>query len=254
MRDQDAMNNTENVDAHSLHAVVRRQLGDCLLINADCLDMLPIEADAVITDPPYGIAFKHSGISYGLGGKSKTDTIIGDDKAFEPAPWLEYKIVCLWGADHYAHRLPEGRWLLWDKLGGAQAFGDSFSDAEVAWAKGKGAMRIHRRLWKGLLREGTDRAEPRHHVSQKPVELMAWCLEQLKVPAGATVLDPYMGSGSTGLACLRTGRKFIGIEKDPKHYATAVERISRELEQGVLLPPNAGAKRPAQQPKNYEQH
>jgi DNA modification methylase len=64
-------------------------------------------------------------------------------------------------------------------------------------------------------------------------------MERAKVPTGATVLDPYMGSASTAIACIRTGRKFIGIEKDPKHFATAVERISRELEQGVLLPPNS---------------
>lgn len=245
MRDPKTMNNTENANAHSLHAVVRRQFDGVTLINADCLDVLPIEADAVITDPPYGIAFKHSGISYGLGGKSKTDTIIGDDKPFDPAPWLDYKICLMWGADHYAHRLPEGRWLVWDKLGGRDAFGDSFSDAEVAWAKGKGAMRIHRRMWKGLLREGEDKQRPRYHVSQKPVELMAWCLDQVKVPIGATVLDPYMGSGSTAIACIRTGRKFVGIEKDAKHFETACERVANELAQGVLLPPNAAGEPPA---------
>ena len=74
------------------------------------------------------------------------------------------------------------------------------------------------------------------HPNQKPESLMTWLVD--KMPAGATVLDPYMGSGTTGIACIRTGRKFIGIEKDPKHFATAVERIGRELEQGVLLPPN----------------
>ena len=64
---------------------------------------------------------------------------------------------------------------------------------------------------------------------------MAWCMERAKVPEGATVLDPYMGSGTTGIACLRTGRNFIGIEKDPKHFATAVARLEREANQGALL-------------------
>jgi site-specific DNA-methyltransferase (adenine-specific) len=219
--------------SHSLQRLVGRHGLTATLYNADCLDVLPIEADAVVTDPPYGIAFKHSGRA-NLGNKSREDTIIGDDKPFDPAPWLDYPIVVMWGADHYAHRLPEGRWLVWDKLGGRDAFGDSFSDAEVAWANRKGAMRIHRRMWKGTLREGIDRAEKRHHVSQKPVELMAWCLEQLSVPIGATVLDPFMGSGSTGIACLRTGRNFIGIERDAAHYATACGRIAHELD-GALL-------------------
>lgn len=75
----------------------------------------------------------------------------------------------------------------------------------------------------------------RLHPTQKPVPLMAWCMERAKVPEGATVLDPYMGSGSTGIACLRTGRNFVGIEKDPKHFATALARLEREINQGVLL-------------------
>ena len=64
---------------------------------------------------------------------------------------------------------------------------------------------------------------------------MAWCMDKAKVSEGATVLDPYMGSGSTGIACVRTGRRFVGIEKDPTHYATALERIKSELAQGDLF-------------------
>jgi DNA modification methylase len=64
---------------------------------------------------------------------------------------------------------------------------------------------------------------------------MAWCLEMAGVPIASTVLDPYMGSGTTGISCLRTGRNFIGIEKDPKHFATAVARLEREANQGALL-------------------
>ena len=67
---------------------------------------------------------------------------------------------------------------------------------------------------------------------------MAWCLEKLKAATDATVCDPYTGSGTTAIACIRTGRKFIGVEKDPRHYKTACERIDRELAQGVLLPAN----------------
>jgi DNA modification methylase len=78
-------------------------------------------------------------------------------------------------------------------------------------------------------------ATNRVHPSQKPVELMAWCMDKAKVVVGATVLDPYMGSGTTGIACIRTGRRFIGIEKDPTHYATALERIKNEIAQKDLF-------------------
>jgi DNA modification methylase len=73
------------------------------------------------------------------------------------------------------------------------------------------------------------------HPTQKPVAVMAWCMTQAKVPEGATVLDPYMGSGSTIIAAIRTGRKAIGIEKAPEHFKTACERIKRELAQGDLF-------------------
>lgn len=75
----------------------------------------------------------------------------------------------------------------------------------------------------------------RIHPTQKPVPLMAWCMDKAKVPQGATVLDPYMGSGSTIIAAIRTGRKAIGIEKDPEHFKNAVQRIKRELAQGDLF-------------------
>jgi len=75
----------------------------------------------------------------------------------------------------------------------------------------------------------------RCHPCQKPVPLMAWVMDKAKVPEGATVLDPYMGSGSTIIAAIRTGRRAIGIELDPTHYATAVARIKNELAQGDLF-------------------
>ena len=64
---------------------------------------------------------------------------------------------------------------------------------------------------------------------------MCWCMAQAKVPIGATVLDPYMGSGTTGIACLRTNRNFVGIEKDPEHFKTACARLEAECNQGALL-------------------
>ena len=81
----------------------------------------------------------------------------------------------------------------------------------------------------------SEKDEKRQHPTQKPVAVMSWCLEKAKVPIGATVLDPYMGSGTTGIAAIRRGCNFVGVEKDPRYYAIAVRRIEAEMNQGVLL-------------------
>ena len=206
-------------------------IGDCQLINADCLELPKITADALISDPPYGIAYCHGarkgGVKLGMDGEA----IICDDKPFDPAPWLGYPIVVLWGANHYANRLPNSsRWLIWDKREGIPS--NDQADGEAAWTNQNGVLRLKTRYWNGA--QAKEKDEPRIHSNQKPVSLMAWCLEQVGVPVGATVLDPYMGSGTTGIACIRTGRKFIGVEKDKRHFDNAVDRISREI-QGTLL-------------------
>jgi DNA modification methylase len=210
------------------------------LILGDCLAHLPIEADAVISDPPYGIGYVHGGgaktkrFNGGTLRGSKSQPIIGDNAPFDPAPWLQYPLVVLWGANHYASRLPDSSaWLGWDKH--LQEIGNSFSEIEFAWTNSRGKKaHLFRFMWNGGFRCGEARATSSIHPTQKPVELMAWCMRKMKVPEGATVLDPYMGSGSTGIACIRTGRKFIGIERDPVHFETARKRISAELEECVF--------------------
>lgn len=214
-------------------------IGDARLILADCLDVLPIEADAVISDPPYGLGALGVHGGYHAHGKNarksralKWDVIDGDDSAFDPSHLLSYERVVLWGANYYASSLPDkSSWLVWDKRDGTTP--DNHSDCELAWCSIGGQARIFRHLWRGVCR-ATEIGE-HLHPTQKPIDLMVWCMERAKVPEGATVLDPYMGSGSTGIACLRTGRKFIGIEKDPVHFDTAVKRIERELAQARLF-------------------
>jgi DNA modification methylase len=217
----------------SLQRLVGRHGLTATLYNADCLDVLPIEADAVVSDPPYGMAWDGR-IKSGKNGHAAGDArrpaikIHGDDEPFDPSPWLDYPRVVLFGCNHYAQRLPVGTTLIWVKK-----FEDAFcngwlSDAEIAWMKGGFGCYCKRDTSHNAI------ANEREHPAQKPVTVMAWCLDMAKVPLGATVLDPYMGSGSTGIACLRTGRNFIGIERDAAHYATAVERIRQELD-GALL-------------------
>jgi site-specific DNA-methyltransferase (adenine-specific) len=233
----------------------------------DSLDIAPTlqGVDALISDPPYGMGYFHGGNVKGgtetlQGGNPKTARakayagagamIIGDDKPFDPTPWLQYPSVILWGGNHFSDKLPKNpKWLIWDKIVVPETYGKfSFADCEMAWTNQKGTARIYKQLWQGCRRSGESNAEGKLHPNQKPIMLMQWCMEQAKVPEGATVLDPYMGSGSTIIAAIRTGRKAIGIEKDPEHFKNAVERIKRELAQGDLFHSQHNAQGLAQMP------
>lgn len=213
------------------------------LYNGDCLTLPRIEADAIITDPPYGIAYRHIGKGAAVydrkhsSTKRHSENIIGDDAPFDPTPWLQYENVIMWGANNYADKLPpgKGRWLIWDKAEGRYEV-DSFGDAEIAWHSLGKACRIFPYGWKGVYcRKAGENNGIREHPSMKPVGLMSWCIKQSKVPENATILDPYMGSGSTGVACLRAGMNFVGVEIDPKHFKTACARLEAECNQGALL-------------------
>ena len=207
------------------------------LILGDCLAHLPIiAADFLVTDPPYGIAYKSGGRT---GGKwdfvrHQGQTISGDKKPFDPAPMLALGLpFIMWGANFFSDKLPGCGWLVWDKRPGIEDMKFNRSDAEIAANSGSKTVKTFRHLWHGICRDSD--VGQHLHPTQKPVPLMAWCMEQARVPVGATVLDPYMGSGTTGIACIRTGRKFIGIERDPKHFETAVQRIRAELTQTTFL-------------------
>jgi DNA modification methylase len=210
--------------------------------HADCRDVLPVECDAVVTDPPYGIAkARHrtnTGGKMSAGGAAPkrmfcnefdewdSETLSADDVALvlRSAP-----IAVVWGGNYMADKLPPSMgWLFWDKLND----GKTFSHGELAWTTRNGALRVKRHRWDGMLRDG-DNADI-VHPTQKPIEIMAWCMAETRIAEGATVLDPYMGSGTTGIACIRTGRKFIGIEIDAGHFATARARLENELRQGLL--------------------
>lgn len=215
--------------------VMRSSRVTCTLHHADCYDLLPIEADAVVSDPPYGIAYKKGegggrGAYSGMAVKRNIESIQGDDEPFDPTPWLNYPNVILWGANHYAQRLPHGRWIAWNKLGDKEPW-DSFSDVEFAWQNGRGKDRIVSHLWKGLCQAGAN--EKRSHPTQKPLAIMRWCVGLL--PDVQTIVDPFMGSGTTGVACVQSGVNFIGVEKDAKYFRIAAERIRRELSQERLF-------------------
>ena len=210
--------------------------GRAVLYRGDSLELLKaglLKCDAIVTDPPYGIGYHHAGGGRGqVCAQTYTGRIIGDDAPFDPAPWVAHAgdkaAMVFFGADHFKTRLPDGgRFICWDKSCG-QGAAASFSDAEFAWTNRRNARSIFRHFWMGATKacDGFDaKSKPRMHVSQKPVNLMMWCLEHARVGLDKVVLDPYMGVGGTGVAALLSGRRFVGVEIDPGHFATACARI-----------------------------
>jgi len=217
-------------------------IGNATLIWGDCREVLPMlpKDAAIVSDPPYGIAFQHGGhlgAAYaGAKTKSNNAKIHGDDSPFSPVHLLAFEQAVLFGADHYAAGLPRGRWLAWDKLGGQDTYGDSFSDVEYAWHSRTGAARIFRLVWKGMCQgAGKDKGTKRTHPTQKPVALMEWCIVQAGRPA--LVVDPYMGTGATGVAAMNLGLRFIGVEIHRPYFDEACRRIEQAQAQGTLLLP-----------------
>ena len=215
-----------NQDAARAHgSSLQRLVGRhswCVLYHADCKDVLPLACDAVVTDPPYGIGFAAQPTKWQRrAGKvaESWDNEPGEvDGLLELAP-----LVAIWGGNYYPLPLSRG-WLVWHKPDAVP----SMANAELAWTN---QDRNTRQISWSISATNAERVG---HPTQKPVRVMAWTLEQLGVPKGATVLDPYMGSGTTAIACIRLGMNFIGIERDAAHYKTACDRIAHELD-GALL-------------------
>jgi site-specific DNA-methyltransferase (adenine-specific)/modification methylase len=210
-------------------------IGNATLYLGDCLEILPTlpKVDAVITDPPYGIGYvQRSG--KGVAGKSAFCgvSIIGDDKDFDPSPFLSFPIAILFGANYYANKLPIGRWFVWDKRCGVTPQRDQ-ADCEMAWTNNGKACRMFRHVWDGMIKD-SEMGVSRDHPTQKPIELMKWCIEQVGNPEA--ILDPFMGSGTTGVACMNLGRKFIGIEIEPKYFDIACRRIDDAQRQVRMFP------------------
>jgi DNA modification methylase len=129
----------------------------------------------------------------------------------------------MWGGNYFADVLPPtSKWFVWDK---GQRINQS--DGELAWTSLPGALRIMTLNRVELMTDGAE------HPTQKPVRLMEWTLEQVK--ASGTVLDPFMGSGTTGVACVRRGCSFIGIEREPSYFDIAVRRIEEAYKQPRLF-------------------
>jgi DNA modification methylase len=206
-------------------------IGDATLIRGDCMEVLPTleRVDCVITDPPYGINKDGQVRTTGGNGGRKAYEFLGWDGE-RPADDIFSIILskapkhCIWGGNYFADLLPPTmRWLVWDK---GQRINQS--DGELAWTSLQSALRICTMNRVELMQDGAQ------HPTQKPVRLMTWTIEQMG-PC-QTILDPFMGSGTTGVACAQLGRTFTGIERERKYFDIACERISRAQAQGQMFP------------------
>ena len=205
-------------------------IGNATLYCGDCREVLPLlqKVDAVITDPPYGI---------GRDGQIKTTGGNGGRKAYEFLGWdgdrpdkdiFTLMLIAadkhiIWGGNYFADMLPPSmRWLVWDK---GQRIDQS--DGELAWTSMQQALRICTMNRVELMKDGAE------HPTQKPLALMKWCIDQAGNPK--TILDPFMGSGTTGVAAVQMGRSFIGIEREERYFQIACRRIEDAYRQGDIF-------------------
>jgi site-specific DNA-methyltransferase (adenine-specific)/modification methylase len=212
----------------------KETIGDCTLYCGDCREILPEirGVDAVITDPPYGIGCSGEFKSMAVNHKS----IWRDarprgypDKEWDKTIFKEIDVLLnvgrkqiIFGGNYY--RLPlTGGWLVWDK----KVAMPTLSKCELAWTSFLRHTEILHYLWSGFRKE---HPEERFHPTQKPEAVMRWCVSFLG-EAEQVVLDPFMGSGTTGVACVNSGRRFIGVELNEGYFEIACRRVETAYQQ-----------------------
>jgi len=215
------------------------KIGACTLYLGDCADVLASlgPVDAVVTDPPYGIGAdatmaKQGGTKYGVAAAAKRHYAATDwDSAPPPSDLIDAvraagRWQIIFGGNYFD--LPPSRcWLVWDK-----EVNGEFADAELAWTNLDKPVRLKRWMWNGMLRKGQE--DRNEHPTQKPLGVMEWCLQQLP-PGCDTILDPFMGSGTTGVACVMSDRAFVGIEREQLYFDLARRRIESAYKQPRLF-------------------
>lgn len=223
------MSRIERIGPHTLY------LGD----SAEILQSVA-PVDACVMDPPYGIGESGDNSSRTpiagrtrLGTKSPVvhwapsdwDNATADDVVTQAISKAAWSIV--FGGNYYSLP-PTSCWLVWDKLNGDS----DFADCELAWTNLPKAVRRIRFMWNGMLRQnGEQRGD---HPTQKPIEVMRWCIGHLP-PTVTTVLDPFMGSGTTLVAAAMLGKHGIGIEREEKYFDIAVRRVEAAMNQPDLF-------------------
>ena len=197
------------------------------IYHGDCRQIVPLlgRFDLLLTDPPYGIK---AGDQRRQASRTKlakaTDYGVNewdnktDNKGIQLARGKCGKQI-IFGGNYYD--LPPSRcWLVWDKMNGAS----HFADCELAWTNLEKSIRIKRHQWNGMIRKGSER---RYHITQKPLDVIQWCIE--KSGDVQTILDPFAGSGTTGLAAKNLGKQAVLIEQEEKNCEIAARRLSQEI-------------------------
>lgn len=204
------------------------------LYHGDCEKLL-LELphfDAIVTDPPYGIGE--------VRGKNKSRGNLAVSKDYGNLDWDNRPLssetmeiilhaahyLIIFGGNYYSLP-PTSCWLVWDKMNGS----NDFADCELAWTNLPKAVRMLSYRWNGMLRDGYD---VRVHPTQKPADVMQWCIGHLPEDVG-TICDPCCGSGTTGVACIRTGKRFVGIDSHLPYLELAIERFENEFSREALF-------------------
>ncbi len=206
-----------------------------VIYHGDCREILPTlpKVDLVLTDPPYGIGintkatqqwkapsakWRGARLTKDYGVNEWDNSVIEDWLLAQVCSKSEFQII--WGGNYY--QLPKTScWLVWDKMNGE----NTFADCELAWTNLEKAVRKISYLWNGFQKE---KPELREHPTQKPLDVMTWAISQAPETCG-TILDPFMGSGTTLRAAKDLGRKAIGIELEEKYCEIAAKRLSQEV-------------------------
>ncbi len=215
-----------------------------IVIHDDCLEVMQgmsyKSIDLVLTDPPYGLGYdksisKQGNKKYGNAAAAKKD--YGQTNWDQKPPIVYFDAIfaisnncVIWGAEHLSNMFDTSRgWIVWNK----KTDGNNFSDCELAYTTFNKSIIRFDFTWNGMIQENMKNKEKRYHPTQKPIELFSWCLEKYSKP-NDIILDPFAGSGTTAIACLKMGRKYICVEKEQKYIDIINKRIN-QYHDGKLL-------------------
>ena len=218
-----------------MSAIIREErIGGQRLILGDCLEMMKElgRFDAVVTDPPYGLGKSWGNSARWQGNCGKGRLWNGTPEWDHQAANLDHLPLggpaIIWGGNYFVGLPPQKGWLIWDKEAATVQ-----AQAELAWTNCAPTVRIFRDSPLGVFGNGGKNRELKQHPTQKPVALMEWCLGFL--PKAKTIIDPFMGSGTTLVACQRLGRMGTGIEIDPEYFDIACRRVDEATRQADLF-------------------
>ena len=211
-------------------------IGNATLYLADCREIInELTFDSIVCDPPYGLS-KLTGKKWSRfaiqktknlhsGGTWASKDIYRNLDWDDSSPCMQFLLernvpTMIFGGNYFANLPPSRKWIVWDK--GEQFFRRPFAEAELCFCNFDGNVRIFKYAPDYMCIN-----KPKVHPMQKPVAVMKFCISELPKGSGNIVCDPYMGSGTTGVAAVQMGRAFVGIEQQRKYFETACERLDR---------------------------